>query len=82
MAGRGAGVDWFLKECTRTRCLKDDTTFNSFLKSEETGGGWDALKKDALVKAKLPWGDREEASFLRVCTFKNSGSTVAKTTMP
>jgi hypothetical protein len=62
IAARCAGLDSFLKECTKNPYLKDDTTFNSFLKSEETGGGWDALKKDALVKAKLPWGDREEAA--------------------
>ena len=62
MAQRIVGLESFLKELVKNPFLREDATFNEFVRSHDTGGDWDALKKVALEKAKLPWEERVEAS--------------------
>eukprot|EP00943_MAST-04B_sp_MAST-4B-sp1_P000367 g367.t1 len=61
MAQRVIGLESFLKELVKNPFLREDVTFNEFIRSHDTGGSWDALKKVALEKAKLPWSERVEA---------------------
>ena len=61
MAQRIVGLS-FLKELVKNPFLREDVTFTEFIRSHDTGGDWDALKKVALEKAKLPWEERVEAT--------------------
>ena len=53
------GLDRFIRDIARHPVLSADADVRSFLESRATDKEWDALKKESLTRAEMPWRERD-----------------------